>query len=228
VFGCGLTLLVIFGGITWGALKAVPLVIDFFQREAQKQIQENTELLALAGKWQPPSTDASAELLFPKQVGEYQLIDHASPAGIPDLRIDVPLRQATYEGNARQIDVFLLRATSLECEALFRRIEDLADRRRPNRPSDDKWDDGPDWRGSWSWYGPIETGGGGVTVKRLGFRRSSPRDHVGFLWCADWLLIARTKQDASPEDFLKAYLQSSQRQGVPGVENVDPQFLKGS
>jgi tRNA A-37 threonylcarbamoyl transferase component Bud32 len=222
VFGCGLTLLVVCGGITWGVLKAVPLVIDFLRRETLTQIRENAELLASAGQWQPPLPDASGEQLFPKQVGEYRLIDYASPAGIPDLRIDVPLRQATYEGNARQIDIFLIRATSLECEALFRRIEDLADRRRPDRPSEDEWDDGPDWHGTWSWYGPIEAHGGGVTVKRLGFRRSSPRDHVGFLWCADWLLIARTKKDASPEDFLKLYMQSNKRPAVPGAVNADP------
>jgi len=177
--GCGgvIVLVVIMG------IAAVSLAPKMFEWGKQ-QIALEQERKELADSWQPPAQDASLEHFFPAKVANYELDSQDEDATIPEFNFDLEGRHATYKSNDSRIEVFVYRATELEKEALFRRVDDV-----------------------------YEGQEGGIKMKiEMGYRLyySSSQHHQNhFWWMKGWLLVFRTDDSEDREPFVKKFLQTT-------------------
>ena len=158
--------------------------ISQYQREAdlQKQFQ------SLAAAWRAPTDRDAPDVLFPKQVSDFKLVGHAADVRIPELGIDVPGRRARYESPRSVVDLFLLPITGSECDSLLQHVQQVLEGKAGYRH-----------------FGLNQT-----DIKLYRYSLWTPKEKGVLLWCAGWLLFARTATDGEPDAFLRAYLGINQ------------------
>lgn len=174
-FSVVIILLAIIGTVT---VKMTPSVLEW----GKKQIDMEKERRALADGWQPPGEEAPRDNFFPDRVNGYELEAEDDKAVIPEFYFDLSGMHAIYRSNVSRIDVYVYRATELEKEALFGRVNRV-----------------------------YEKQAGGVKIKtEMGYRMyySSSQHHQNhFWWIKGWLLVFRTDDNEDREPFVKRFLQ---------------------
>jgi serine/threonine protein kinase len=189
---CGVMVLLCCGGPLLLAPKLIRWGLN--QHEHEAAIQE--QFLALAASWQPPTDRDKSRDLLPKRLGDFTLIEQSDNAFIPELGIEVPGRRARYESQRGTVDLFAYQMTGRDCETLLRRVENAFSDKHETTS----------YR-----VGPVDSRSGGTRIMRYSYAIRKPKQKGTFLWCADWLLLARTTQDCEPDDLLKAYLEDGRR-----------------
>jgi serine/threonine protein kinase len=151
--------------------------------EIRSSVGSGLELESLAKSWRPPAAGSRPGSLFPDRVGPFTRSASSEKATIPEFRIDLPGSRATYKSGPATIEFFVYRANQSECNAIFARVNTSFNDERVRVM--------------------------GETFTRYGYKFEG-RMHSGMLvQAADRLLLARTTDGASPDDFLKAYLKST-------------------
>jgi serine/threonine protein kinase len=151
--------------------------------EIRSSVGSGLELQSLARSWHPPAEGSRPGRLFPERVGPFRRSEYDEKATTPEFRIDLPGARATYKSGPATIELFVYRAKRTECDAIFTRVNASFNDERVRVTGD-----------SFTHYG-------------YEFERQL---HTGMLLrAADRLLLARTTDGASPDDFLKDYLKST-------------------
>ena len=182
LLGCGvaaLLMLLICGGL---AVYLVSRGAGWFWGAIQAE-QQRAEF---AASWQPPPSGAGPDRLFPANVAEFELLSHDRQADVPDFGIDLAGHHATYQSPQMKLDVFVYRATKLEKEALFRRVEDAIQQNDYN----------------------LRMRFGSSQGDRFSYTVSPPRQKGSLWWSKDWLFFFRTDGSEDLEPFLEAYLSA--------------------
>jgi hypothetical protein len=161
----------------------------------QQLLREEGQRRSLADNWQAPADDASPETFFPPKVSDYTLSTHDTKADIPEIHFDIPGWHARYDSGQSQLDVFAYQVTDLEREALFGRIEKIAD-----DDDDDDFDHDQDNRSVYLF----------LTGYRCCYKTSSDQFHLW--WMKGWLLVFRTNDTKDCEDFVLEFLTTTSTQ----------------
>jgi hypothetical protein len=150
---------------------------------AMSEMAEEQEWQNFAGTWRAPSVDTPAEKLFPKIIGEFALAAQDEQAGIPALNVALAGRHGVYQSNNQTVEVYAWRASTLEREAIYKRVTDS-----------------------------IKGGGGVHSLLQINARlrySSTQLGEQGVFWGdGQWLFLARSTSKEDLEPFLRSYLQS--------------------
>ena len=123
LFGClaGAALVMIAAVIV--AVIAVPRFYKLAKEEIGSQMEKESSRRKLSQAWKVPAKDASADEVFPVQVGGYSRTAADENAALDVFEFEPPGLHATYQSGGKEIDVFLYHVPSLERKALLRRME---------------------------------------------------------------------------------------------------------
>ena len=150
--------------------------------QIRSSVDSRLQLRQLAQSWRPPP-DSARGGLFPESVGSFTLSSSDENTAIPEFRIELPGSRATYKSGPATIEFFVYRATSSQWNDIVTRVDAAF--------NDEK----------------IKVTGDKVTHYSYRF---GGRMHSGmFVRAADRLLLARTTDDANPDEFLRAYLTAT-------------------
>lgn len=193
VLGCGgVSMLVFVCGALWLIPQMVTIVRGFLKEEGERE--------AFAVSWLPPGDNATAKELFPESLAGFQRSGHDEVLTVDRFNIELKGRRAVYSSPQAKIEVFIYRASSLEKEAIYRRVlnsigadDDLGD-----------WDDDP--------Y-TMRMSSGDSGSKRLGFTVKPPFHKGQLWWSKDWLFFFLTESDIDLEAFQQIYLDEVQGSG---------------
>jgi hypothetical protein len=158
------------------------------------EVDRQIEWTSLAARWKAPPADAAAEDLFPKRFGEFERGDIALDDVLPQHNIGTKGRKAVYRSRAGAVELYALRATSLEREVLFKRLLDSVNKRGNG----------------------MRIVQGTADSYRLRYTLGPP-DEKGFLWWnQDWLFVALSREAVDVEEFLRTYLDVISREVANG------------
>ncbi len=188
--GCGVAIAIAVAVVA-SVVFLAPNISQWFQR----QLQEEEQRQSLANDWQAPADDASPDTFFPPKVSDYTLSSHDTKANIPEIHFDVPGWHARYGSGKSQLDVFAYQVTDLEREALFGRIEKLAD-----DDDDEDFDNGQNNSSVYLF----------LTDYRCCYKISSDQFHLW--WMKGWLLVFRTNDTKDCEGFVLEFLKTTSAQ----------------
>lgn len=156
----------------------VPKLRDFTLSRLNQWMTEAKATAAIEGAWAPPAADLDAAAWFPPSITTHSLQAPDAPnTGIPELELELAGRQATYVDGPRKVEIFVCKASQLEKEGFFQRLENAGNK-----------------GGNYL----RQTSGNSVYEERTGM------PHLSVQWRKGWLFIFRGDED--PRDFSKAYL----------------------
>lgn len=169
-------------------------------RRFQADFQRDPNWDDLANFWQPPATMPPdfSKVSLPR----YQLVLTGEVAAIPDFDIPLPASHAVYRDAKGEIDVYVARASELETEGIYRKVEQIIQQH----------DDGAAHVGNVPDYPhyPSTIRSGGPASRYLSFRHRNdyqlPGDAAVFWWDEGWLFLARSSSDAEPRFLLRDLL----------------------
>ncbi|MCA9247746.1 MAG: hypothetical protein KDA42_11535 [Planctomycetales bacterium] len=180
VLACGgvaLVLLLACGGAAIFVLpKAFTGVKGMIASEQQKT--------AFARSWRAPAADADAQRLFPEEVDFLPVANRDPSERAAEFGIDLAGEHARYESPKMAIDVFAYRATRLEKEALFRRVDEAIE------------------NGDYNYRFKF----GSMDSDRFTFSVGPPHTQGSLWWSKGWLFVLLTDSEDELESFQQAYL----------------------
>jgi serine/threonine protein kinase len=162
-------------------------------------VQSNLELQELARAWTPPADESTSASLFPTSVGDFKLAGSEKDVMVPEFRLDQPSWKATYKSPRATIELLVFHVDRNESRKILRRIGEAF--------NDD----------------PIKVTGD--TSVHYSYKFAGKVHTGSFIWTADRLLLARTTDDASTDDFLRAYFKAKLPPGASGVATAPEKTL---
>ena len=194
ILGCGvvalLAMMVCIGGVIW-------LISTQVVPQISSAIKEETEREANALSWPPPGDNATAEELFPESLAGFLRGSHDEVAKVDRFNIELKGRRAVYSSPQAKIEVFVYRASSLEKEAIYRRVLTSIG---AGEDEDDFFDDDSDD----SYNMRMSSGDSGS--KRLRFTVRPPFHKGQLWWSKEWLFFFLTESDIDLDAFQQSYL----------------------
>jgi hypothetical protein len=154
--------------------------------EMTRQIEWNN----LAMRWKAPPPDADPQELFPDRLGEYARGDLDTGIPLAEYNLDSKGRKATYRCREGEVEVYALRASSLERKAIFKRLLDGIEKRPNTR----------------------RIMQGTADSDRLVFSISPPDERGVLWWNQGWLFIAFSRDAVDVEALLRTYLDRISRE----------------
>lgn len=203
--GCGVVAVLGISLCVGSSLWLLPRVT----RGVRNAVVEETRRTAFASLWRPPADDVTAEELFPASVAGFQLAGHDEQAEVARFQIDVEGRHAVYRSSKVDVEVYVYRASSLEKEAIYRRVlRSLGALRDQDDPFADKPKNPYDFQSSI----------GTPTTERLRFTARPPFHRGRLWWSQDWLFFFLTKKEIELDTFQQKYLRAVQGSGAVSTE----------
>jgi hypothetical protein len=192
MFGCLTVVLLLCGGPTLLLSMLVPKVGEKIKEGygwVQGEIARHSEWNNLAQHWKAPPADIDPQELFPRRLGEHERGEVGTGIPLADYDIETQAKKTVYRSQTGEVELYALRASYLEREALFKRLLDSVEKRQSmhrivqgNRDSD-------------------------RVIFSLG-----PPDEKGVLWWNQgWLFVAFTRDAVDVEALLRSYLEMISR-----------------
>lgn len=195
--GCGVLTVLGISLCVGSALWVFPRAV----RGVRDAVLEETQRNTFAANWVPPHDDIPAEELFPKSVAGYQLQGHDEKAQSERFEIDLKGRHAIYGSTDASLEVFVYRASSLEREAIYRRVLlSLGALKDEDDPFADDADDPYAFRLT----------SGVPASDRLRFTVRPPFHRGRLWWHRGWLFFFLTKKEIELKVFEQKYLEAVQ------------------
>jgi hypothetical protein len=168
--------------------KAGEKIKDGFQW-VEGEISRQSEWNSLSTRWKAPPADVDSQELFPNRLGEFERGPIGMDAPLAEYDIDTKGRKTTYRCREGEVELYATRSSSLEREAIFKRL--LASIEK--RPSTHRI-----VQGSANSYW-------------LSFSLGPPDEHGIGWWNQGWLFIAFSRDGVDVEAFLRTYLDMISR-----------------
>jgi hypothetical protein len=153
------------------------------------EVARQSDWNSLALRWKAPPPNADPQELFPNRLGEFERGDIGEGVPLAEYDLETTGRRAIYRSPVGEVELYALRATSLEREDIFKRVLDGLEKR-------------PNMR---------RTVLGGTDSHRLIFSLGSAEK--GMLWWNQgWLFIAYSRDGVNVEAVLRTYLDRISRE----------------
>ncbi|HEY7311735.1 MAG TPA: serine/threonine-protein kinase [Gemmataceae bacterium] len=153
------------------------------------EITRQSEWNSLGTRWQAPPADVSPQELFPTRVGEFERGPIGLGVPLSQHNIDTTGRKTTYRRRGQEVELYALRSSSLEREALFKCLLDSIEKRSNGR----------------------RIVQGDANSYRLTYSLGPPNEKGMLWWNQGWLFIAFTRDTVDVEAFLRTYLDMISR-----------------
>jgi hypothetical protein len=188
LLGCLSALLFFCGGPILLLMLLVPMASEKIKEGwhwVEGEMTRQREWNSLAMHWKAPPPDTDPQELFPNQLGEYAR--GALDMGVPlsTYNLDRKGRKATYRCQEGEVEVYALRANSLERKAIFKCLLDGIEKRPGTR----------------------RIVQGTADSDRLIFSISPPDERGVLWWNQDWLFVAFSRDAVDVEALLRTYLE---------------------
>jgi serine/threonine protein kinase len=148
------------------------------------EITRQSEWNSLAMRWRPPPADVDPQELFPTRLGEYERGTIGIGVPLSEHNIDSQGRKATYRSRGGEIELYALRASSLEREAIFKHLLDSIEKRQ-------------------NAHRMVQ---GTADSYRVIFSLGPPDEKGVLWWNQGWLFVAFTRDALDVEALLRTYL----------------------
>jgi serine/threonine protein kinase len=150
--------------------------------QIRSSIHSSLQLQDLMRTWHPPIGSALGSL-FPDRIGPFSLSAHDENAVIPEFRIDLPGSRATYKSGPATVECFVYRANQAEAARIFARVQASFNDESVR----------------------VDTS----RYAHYGYKFAGRTRNGTFLRTSNWLLLARTTDDADLDGFLRAFLTAT-------------------
>lgn len=204
ILGCGAIILLVIllgcGGVFWLFLRQFPQLMIKLNDAVQAATERETFYIS----WLPPHNNATAAELFPASLAGFQLDGHDTVLKVDRFDIESKGLTAVYHSAEEKIEVFVYRVSSLEKEAIYRRVLKSIG---SSEPLGD-WDDQPGDQGGDQYM--MRWSLGDPQSKELQFTVKPPYFKGRLWWNQDWLFFFLTERDIDLEAFQQSYLDAVQ------------------
>ena len=200
LIGMGLGLLAVVATVVLQFVGGGKLV-NWAIESGKAQFQREQQWWSMTSVWQAPPADAPRDHLLPPQVNRYTRQSVDTNASLAKLNIDLAGQHAVYRSESQTQEVYVWRASELEKEAIFSRIDDQI------RGGDDET--GPSQL-SMSYGSPPNQ------QYRWAFDLPDSVNEVAIFWGGDWLFLVQSSDD--PDGFLRTLLLEQMSVAEPEEE----------